>query len=211
MRRPIPLLLIFLFSCNQHPKPTEQKQPDTPQTKTTIPTKPSLISFAPEGYTILDSTTGDLNLDSFPDVVLILHKDHEDTITDDLPRPLLLLTGQPNGSLKLSARNDSAVDCYRCGGLKGDPYQQTVIKKGFFSLEFFGGSSETWTRIVTFKYAVADNTWYLHKISEDASFPRNPDLKEPPTIWSKKHFGTISFTKYNSDSVYNILADKQLK
>lgn len=157
----------------------------------------------PAGYGILDSASGDLNRDAWPDKILVLCKDGEDTITDDdLNRPLLLLLGQPNRRYALAARNDRVVLHRNDGGGMGDPYQQTVIKRGFFSLEYYGGSSERWTRVVTFKYAPADRTWYLSRESSDGFSAYNPDSTTFSSTHTPRDFGKVSFAKYKADSTY---------
>ena len=168
----------------------------------------ALATLIPSGYSLLDTARGDLNRDSFPDLIIIAKKNGEDTLDmqGTVQRPLLILTGQPDGSLKLAARNDNVVLCSRCGGALGDPYQQTVIKKGYFSLEYYGGSGERWNRIVTFKYSPADSSWYLHKVSEDSYQSTQSNPKHTISTWSEKELGVIPFIKFNSDTLYYKLA-----
>ena len=160
----------------------------------------SFSQFIPEGYTILDSATGDLNLDPYPDMLLVLKKNGEDSTSDvvDHPekRPLLILIGQANKQFKLAARNDNAVYCVNCGGMMGDPYMGIVIKKGYFSIEHYGGSAWRWTRIITFKYSTASKYWYLHKDGGDSYHTSDPDKVETK-IRTIKEFGKIAFDKYD--------------
>jgi hypothetical protein len=60
-----------------------------------------VTSFVTAGLQTLDFKTGDLNGDKLQDAILILKNTGEDTlITDDLPRPLLILIRQTNNKLK---------------------------------------------------------------------------------------------------------------
>jgi len=159
----------------------------------------SLASFVPEGYTALDTTSGDLNLDPYPDMIMVLRKNGEDTATDaDNPpkRPLLILTGQPDNTYQLAARSDNAVYCISCGGAMGDPFINMVIKKGYFSVEHYGGSSWRWSRIITFKYSPDDKAWYLHKDGTE-SFRAGEDEKGKAVIRTTKDFGKVPFEQFD--------------
>lgn len=162
---------------------------------------PATISkFVPEGYSALDTTIGDLNLDEFPDLILVLMKNGEDSTSDvvDHPekRPLLILTGQPDASYKIEARNDNTVLCIDCGGMMGDPFMGITIRKGFFSVEHYGGSAWRWTRIITYKYSKADNNWYLHKDGGDSFHAADPD-NNTSTVKTTKDFGKVEFEKFD--------------
>ena len=160
----------------------------------------SLSGFIPEGYTALDTASGDLNLDQYPDMILVLKKNGEDTTSDvtEHPekRPLLILTGQADNTYTLSARNDNTVYCIDCGGMLGDPFMDIVIKNGYFSIEHYGGSSWQWTRIITFKYSSADNHWYLYK-DGGTSFHSSEPEKETTKVRTTKDFGKVPFEKFD--------------
>ena len=96
-----------------------------------------LKSFIPNGYTLLDSVSGDLNKDGIKDLVLILKNDTEIELSDTT-RPLLILHGNKNKSYTLVARNDHVVLCQACGGVFGDPYNNVVAKNNFFSVLYCG-------------------------------------------------------------------------
>jgi hypothetical protein len=168
-----------------------------------IAVTPDLVPFIPVGYAILDAITGDLNRDSIPDMILILKRLDEDSLSKisdtDIQRPLLILIGQPDRSYKLAARNDSAVDCVKCGGPIGDPYQETVIKNGYFSNEYYGGGWHRWSRTVTFKYVKADSAWYLHKDGhlDFAAVDIDSTEKDTTYVYSEKDFGKIPFTRFS--------------
>jgi len=152
--------------------------------------------FVPKGFQILDSITGDLNLDAFPDMLLILKINGEDTMYDAL-RPLLILSGQANNSFKLEARNDSVVLCRSCGGVFGDPYDSSVIKNGYFSIQHYGGSNWRWTRIITFKYNKEKNKWILHKDARKSFHTSDPEKTEA-IITNPKDFDVLPFEKFSN-------------
>jgi hypothetical protein len=160
----------------------------------------SLGEFVPEGYTVLDTTSGDLNLDEYPDMIMVLKKNGEDTTSDVIEhpekRPLLILIGQTNHTYKFAAQSDNAVYCIDCGGVMGDPFMEVVIKKGYFSIEHYGGSSWRWTRTITFKYSPADNYWYLHKDGGDSFHAAEPE-KTTTKVKTTKDFGKVPFDKFD--------------
>lgn len=156
--------------------------------------------FIPENYTILDSVSGNLNLDDYNDMILILKKNNEEKTSDvaDHPekRPLLILIGEANNNYKLIERNDNSVYCVDCGGMMGDPYMQTVIKKGYFSVEHYGGSAWRWTRIITYKYSKEDENWFLFKDGGER-FNTSDLEKIKKTIKTTKDFGKVLFKDFN--------------
>ena len=169
-------------------------------TKTAERLKTYLLTFVPKDYSILDTATGNLNLDEYPDMILVLKKNGEEKTSDvvDHPekRPLLILVGQPDGTFKLVARNDNTVYCVDCGGMMGDPYQGITIKNGYFSVEHYGGSAWRWTRIITYKYSKAENYWFLHKDGSDSFHATEPEKVESE-ILTTKNFGKVPFDKFD--------------
>ncbi|MBO0358827.1 hypothetical protein J0X19_12795 [Hymenobacter sp. BT186] len=219
-----PCLVVILWlgaaACQSN---STKSETDTPATAATAPTQKAtpgektansaayvsatpdsaqqLAPFIPAGYKLLDATSGDLNLDALPDKVLVLQKLNADTTTmgDTLNRPLLLLIGEPNHRYRLAARNERAVMCSSCGGMMGDPYQGITIKKGFFSVEHYGGSAWRWTHITTFKYAPVDQQWYLHREGGDSFHAADPEKVETH-IETTKDFGRIAFPDYDYEA-----------
>lgn len=154
--------------------------------------------YIPEGYEIMDTAMGDLNLDAYPDLVLVLKEPQEVEIEDmdkSPYRPLLLLLGSASGNYTLAGRNDQVVYCYLCGGMMGDPYQRVVIKKGYFSVEHYGGSAWRWTHIITFKYAPDKKTWFLHKAGGDTFHASEPEKVET-NVSTPADFGVVAFESY---------------
>ena len=159
-----------------------------------------LTAFIPAGYSLLDSASGDLDLDKLKDFILVLKKAGEDTLATDTAmapdRPLLVLTGVAGGGFLLKARNDKTVLCYNCGGVMGDPFMGVVIKNGYFSVEHYGGSSWRWTRIITYKYSPADDRWYLFKDGHEYFHAAQPDSVQR-TILTTKNFGKVAFEDFD--------------
>jgi hypothetical protein len=116
---------------------------------------------------------------------------------DDEPvrRPLLLLLGQNDGSLKLAARNDYVVLCGSCGGVMGDPFEGITIKDGYFSIEHSGGAGWRWTRIITFKWSEPDKDWRLHRDGGVSYHAGDPDKMEED-VKTVKDFGVVPFGKF---------------
>jgi hypothetical protein len=155
----------------------------------------NLEEFIPTDFTILDSSSGDINKDGINDLVLILKNKYENFNTDTT-RPLLLLQGNKFGKFKLITRNDSVVLCMGCGGVFGDPYQGISIKNGFFSIEHYGGSGWRWTRIITFKFDIKKQCFYLHRDAGQSWHTSDPN-KTTENLFNKNDFGKISFDKYS--------------
>jgi hypothetical protein len=128
------LLLLALASPKQAPR-----EP--------VPPLPAAIRRAlPAGYTVLDAAQGDLNRDAVPDWLVVLHRPNEaktsDVIDHPTKRPLLVFLGGAGGTYTLATRSDNAVYCVDCGGMMGDPFMGLAIKKGYFTVEHYGGSAQ---------------------------------------------------------------------
>jgi hypothetical protein len=192
------LLLISGQILSQTTTNVELKNIDS--TKTAERLKTYLLTFVPKDYTILDTVTGNLNLDKYPDMILVLKKNGEEKTSDVVnhpeKRPLLILVGQPDGTFKLVARNDNTVYCIDCGGMMGDPYQGITIKNGYFSVEHYGGSAWRWTRTITYKYSKVKNYWFLHKDGSESFHASEPEKVKSKTR-TIKNFGKVAFDKFD--------------
>jgi hypothetical protein len=201
-------LLLILLSCNQSPRQeniTADTLTDNPikkeSFKQVVDNLPSeLLVFVPTNYSVLDTVSGDLNLDKINDYILVLKKNGEDTLSNviDNPerRPLLILLSDKNNKLKLAKRNDNTVYCIDCGGIMGDPFMGITIKNGYFSVEHYGGSAWRWTRIVTYKYSKQDNEWFLHKDGSESYHTSEPEKVES-NIRTTKDFGKVKFEEFD--------------
>ena len=228
-RQPLLLILLSIaISCGQNDKTATQKTSidsttattksstqdtiTTPADTSTNIKKPqayredinnlpsTLTQFIKPGYTVLDTTAGDLNLDSYPDMIMVLKKDGEETTSDvtEHPekRPLLILLGRADQTYQLAAESNNAVYCIDCGGVMGDPFMDIVIKKGYFSVEHYGGSGWRWTRTITFKYSPDDSRWYLHKDGGDNFHAAEPE-KVTTKVRTVNDFGKVPFDKFD--------------
>jgi hypothetical protein len=168
-----------------------------------------LKPFVPAGYHVLFTVAGDLNRDAWPDRVLVLDTaavateattDEERFQIGNMRRPLLLLLGEPSGTrYRLATRSNNVVDCRDCAGaVGGDPFQQIVVKKGYFSVESAGGSSWRWFVVTTFRYDPADQHWYLHRIGTESFRTTEPD-SVTSTVKTPRDFGRVRFEQYTYD------------
>ncbi|WP_147322040.1 hypothetical protein [Mucilaginibacter conchicola] len=187
-------ILSVLFTCLV----TTSALAQAPTQPVDVPSE--LKRFIPRGYEALNVTKGNLNKDAYADAIMVLFKTGEEKTSDviDHPekRPLLILTGNADGSYKLDARSDNAVYCVDCGGQMGDPFTGITIKNGYFSVEHYGGSGWRWTRIITFKYSPADKGWYLFKDGGESYHVSDPE-KSKTTVKTVKSFGKVPFSKFD--------------
>lgn len=209
-------MLALLVSCNKKNTPQNIEQnsiSDDVITKDTVKKflpesykeevkilPENIKSFIPENYAVLDTVSGNLNLDNYNDQIIVLKKIGEEKTSDvvDNPekRPLLILIGEPNNKYKLATRNDNTVYCIDCGGIMGDPFMGVVIKNGYFSVEHYGGSAWRWSRIITYKYSKEENNWFLHKDGNESFHASDPEKIET-TVKTTKDFGKILFKDFN--------------
>lgn len=165
----------------------------------------NISEFIPANYSVLDTTSGDLNLDEIKDYILVLKKNGEDTLSnvngDPENRPLLILLGEGNNKLKLAKKNENTVYCFDCGGMMGDPFVGITIKNGYFSVEHYGGSSWRWSRIITYKYSKKDNEWFLHKDGSESFHASEPEVTES-NIRTTKDFGQVKFEDFDIYKAY---------
>lgn len=211
--------VVFLAACQSEPStpatnvPAPPAAAATPTAATTPaasaippavpvagPDSVVLRQFVPAGYRILDSATGDLNRDEFPDKLLALDsvQVEGDTFGSESVRPLLVLLGDAQGRFTLAARNDHAVLCSGCGGMMGDPYQGLTIKDGYFSVEHYGGSSWRWTRVITFRYEPTSRRWWLHRDGGETFHSADPDKTETH-MKTVRDFGRIRFEQFTGE------------
>lgn len=167
----------------------------------TPPALPAAIRRAlPAGYVVLDAAKGDLNRDALPDWVVVLHKADEkktsDVIDHPTKRPLLLFVGGAGGTFTLAGRTDNAVYCVDCGGMMGDPFMGLAVKKGYFTVEHYGGSAWRWTRYVTFRYDAATRSWLLHR-DDHESFHALDQGHGTTTATTTKDFGRVPLQKFD--------------
>lgn len=151
--------------------------------------------YIPDNYTACDFVKGDLNRDKYGDAIVILCRNDEFSEMD-IKRPLLIFKGDAKGNLEFVSRNDNVVYCAKCGGIFGDPYVRTVIKKGYFTVEHYGGSAWRWSRLVTFQYNRKLDNWYLHRDGGESFHVNDPQQKKS-FMKTRKDFGNVPFEKFD--------------
>lgn len=154
-------------------------------------------SYAVNGWSIMDTAMGDLNRDNYRDMLIVLKHEYDTDVDSMKERPLIILTGTRDGIFALAERNDNVVFCYHCGGAYGDPYEDIVIKNGYFSVEHFGGSSTKWSEIITFKYNQEEKTWYLYRDAGSIYTPTDTGITEEGKVYRAEDYGKVKFHDYN--------------
>ena len=159
--------------------------------------------FIPKGYEVLNFTKGNLNRDGIDDAILILKVINEnESSTDNSPkRPLYILIGNANGGYKLATKNSNCVLGIRDGGMMGDPFSGVAIKNGYFSIEYYGGSSWRWVKVITFRYDSDRDNWFLHREGDESYHSSNPK-KVKRKMRTKKDFGVVPFSRYDIFKVF---------
>lgn len=157
----------------------------------------TLSDFIPEGYTILDSLSGDLNGDAASDYILVLKVRNEakkfEESSIDTPRPILLITANDNGGYNLAAKNDTLILCYACGGVFGDPYEGISIEGNTFSISHYGGSSWRWATTQSYKFDNQKNNWFLIQNSSVSYHASEPETTEESSDLNQDDFGLVPF------------------
>lgn len=155
--------------------------------------------FIAPGYQMLDTCSGDLDMDGQKDLLLVLKDDAEDKKKNsEEQRPLLLLIGQKDGTYYQASKNNEAVMCKSCGGAMGEPYQKMLINKGVFSVEHYGGAADRWADIITLKYDKKQKKWFLQKWTNETFNATEPE-KKVATVRTPKEFGVVEFEKFRRD------------
>jgi hypothetical protein len=192
----LPSRWLAVLAASLGPLAALAQQPIAP-----VPPVPAAIRrLLPAGYTVLAAEPGDLNRDALPDWLVVLHRPDEqktsDVVAHPTKRPLLVFVGGAGGTYTLAARSDNAVYCVDCGGMMGDPFMHLTIKKGYFTVEHYGGSAQRWTRFVTFKYDPTARTWLLHRDGSEQFDATDPE-HSTTTATTTKNFGRVPLAKFD--------------
>ena len=161
----------------------------------------SLKEIVPAGYEILDSVSGNLNDDQFNDMILVLKRAKEDSLSPisdfAIKRETLILYGDENG-YTIVARNMNVVTCLTCGGMMGDPYTGISISDKTFSVSHYGGSVWRWGRVSTFSRNPG-GTWVLSEDENETFSTENEERTRETIKTTPKDFGLITFEQYDFD------------
>ena len=169
----------------------------------TTPIPAEVKPFVLPAHEVLDYVTGDLNGDSRPDAILILKDKTEDSSYETRKaRPLLLLIRQAKGGLQQVLRNDSAVMGRNDGGVMGDPYQETAIRKNSFTLFFYGGSSWRWSYEYRFAWKPALKNWYLVSEKQSSFNSGDPEKTTKEIAIGEAELGKQPFSHFSPGSLY---------
>lgn len=156
-----------------------------------------LSKHIPKGFVAMDTLSGEVNSDRYKDLIMVLKETGEDTITSRTTiRPLLIFTGQSDGSLKLAARNDKVVHCIDCGGVMGDPYEGMATSEAAFSVHMYGGSRWKWSRNIIFMFSRKHNDWVLLGDNRNTWDSTDPDTAKTEYL-TEKDFGVIRFADFD--------------
>lgn len=163
----------------------------------------NILKFVPEGYSILDFKKGNLNLDLIEDVILVLNKKGEDSISTfekPVKRNLLILIGQPDKTYKLSYQNENAIYFYNFDPNFKDAFVGVRIENGHFTINHYGGFAKRWARSTTFEYNPSANNWFLFEdqySTMDATNQEEPNKIISDRKLTKKDLRTIPFSEFN--------------
>jgi hypothetical protein len=169
-----------------------------------IPAKqvPSEIqAFVESGTHAIAIERADLNGDGREDVLLVLQANtarDDGTGFEQRQRPLLILTRDANGALRLRKRNDKIVMCPECGGIMGDPLQTVTAKAKSFRIEHYGGSGWRWSVNYQFNYSRRDDTWQLVRVEETSFHASDPETMEKDLVrMPPKDYGKIDIADFD--------------
>jgi hypothetical protein len=221
----------IFISCKQNNPVTENDKPieilnpikDTLTVQTenkdsfsdkTINVPQTISEFIPKNYSVIDTTGGDLNMDKYRDMIVVIQKNSdpkkaktEESILEK--REVLLLIGLEKEGYKLEKKNENAIYNATNGYILSDPFTGITIKNGYFSIEHAVMGGQHWEQITTFKYNKTKSNWFLYKQGY-VSYKLNDsdgkngeealviDVQENKTV---KNFGVIAFENFNINKI----------
>lgn len=113
----------------------------------------------PEGYSIVDSTQGDLDKDKINELVIVYDtKEENEDALESIPR-VLIIYKKGNNEWFVWKKSEDALYGSRDGGMMGDPFGAIEIKEGLLLINQNGGSSWKWGH--TDKYRYQDGAFCL--------------------------------------------------
>lgn len=166
-----------------------------------------LTPFVEVGTTPIAFSRADLNSDGLEDFVLVLERQKVSESDPDIEidqRPYLILTRQPDGSLKTAKRNSRIVYCATCGGMMGDPFQGVEVGPNTFTVSHYGGSAWRWSVSYKFNYSRKDATWQLVKVEESTFHTSASEQMKTRTYTPPRGFGKIDIADFDPDNWRNV-------
>ncbi len=174
MNRTVLFVLGFLLlACGQSEEvekldsnPNDSTIADTIHRDTILQEEARLVfgdtSIIPSGYIIMESAYGDLNLDPYADVVLVLgHKSETEGATgSEKPRVLMIFLCDASGKLNLAVRNDNIVYTEAEGQMFGESFAGIEVDSGSLRVNHYGGSRYRWTADYIFEYNPDKKSWF---------------------------------------------------
>ncbi len=159
------LILILLFlACstenNEQNDVTEQSNDNITEERSNLELEEE-VTFndkvqLPNGYSILDEISGDLNNDGKEEKVVVCNTDRSNDF--GIEREIRIFK-KGERKWELWVNSASAILKSEEGGMMGDPYRQVVIEDGILIIDHFGGSSWKWEK--TDKYHLEDGVFEL--------------------------------------------------
>ena len=159
----------------------------------------TIKSFIPKGWIVLATATGDYNNDGIKDYALVIVDSFEEKMSGDVSRSIIILKGEKNG-FQMSGSCDSAVLCWNCGGIHGDPFLAIKFDNNKLIVSHYGGSSWKWK--LTDKFRFKNDRWtligattdYYHSIEycEKLKDYEGKDFKTVNYLTGESHFVKIS-------------------
>ena len=163
-----------------------------------------LQPFVSKNYRAIFAGSEDLNGDGKNDYLLVIESTAppKDMLDDSLPsdRTLLIITRQPDGSLKQAVSNDRLVFCRECGGVMGDPFAGVELKKNRFTVDHYGGSGWRWTANYTFAWSRIDQAWQLVAYDADSFHASDPENVESKHCVPPRDFGKLDLASFDTDA-----------
>jgi hypothetical protein len=166
-----------------------------------------LSHYVPKGYKLLFQYTTDLNADSLPDKIIIVGVDKSlgDSVlktifpegTNYQRRPVIILLGQKDHSLKRVTRNDNAIA--QSLGIK-DPFSAIKCETGSFTIVHIINSEDQQCTVEShFEWNKKQSDWYLKSYSQSCISAKaiiDPEGTGGFKEKTPKNFGKITFGKY---------------
>jgi hypothetical protein len=160
--------------------------------------------FVEKGKIPIALESGDLNADGRKDFVLVTSEFvAEDAAWEEGAgeRSVIVLTREPDNTLRQAARNDLVVLCKNCGGVFGDPFAGVRVRGTSFTVDNYGGSNDRWSYSYTFDYSRRDKTWQLTRVVDESFHTLDPKHTMKRRIYTPpKNFGLITFGEFDPDN-----------